>query len=841
MGAERTSLVGREKDVQQALLLLEASERLVTIVGPAGVGKTRLAQHLSHRRTTSEPAHQVDLRPAPGPEQVAALVAAAVGAPLLAQSGITSVEQVGMALAERGAVLLVLDDFDHLVPHAETTVGRWLSMAPALRCLVTSRQALGIAGELRYELLPLSSDDATELFLTRARATSTRLVVTPAVHEVARRIAERLDCLPLAIELAAARASLLTLDQILARLDRRLDLLRVNAGGRGSTLRDAIEWSWSLLEEPERRALAALAVFSGGFTVAAATAVLGGDEVAALDHLTALRERSLLVASEARLDMLDSVRELALEKLDERGERAEAERRHAEHFLHAGEEWAANAHGPGAIDALHHLRLEAANLLAAGRVSLRDQPAVSVRLALALGEALALSGPQTLQLELLEHAVAAAETLADGGALHARALLLRGDARAVCGQRAGALADIEQAARRAREAGERPVEARALYFLGVFLRDDGDFDRARLHLESAAKLFASLGDHNSVGATIGSLATLFRQEGRFAAARTHYERALDQHVVGDRTAEGKVLAGLGHLAGASGQPDEAAARYRSALPLLRSVGDRRSEGIVLDHQALLALGRGAPAEALSLLDAARVELAAVGDRRLGALATAHRAVALARLGRIEEARADLDIAGRWLVRVDDARLTATLRVLTACVDLACADAAGDPDQARTLRESARKRGRDGDADERKLAAIPSDATYVEYLSDALRLLRNPVDGAETPAGRHTIEIGPGATWLRVGGGKRVKLSPLLARLLHELVEARFARPGVAVLPDALAPRLWPDEPMTPKATTDRLHAAVARLRRRGLEGVLMLQGGGYLLHPIVHLERHGAR
>ena len=859
MDAERTALIGRTQEVARALGLFESAERLVTLVGAAGVGKSRLAQHLAGqigRDRASEPAIHVDLRRAGSPEQVAALVGVATNAPLLAQAAMPAVDQIGMSLAARGPMLLVLDDFDHLVPHAEATVGRWLAMAAELRCLVTSRQALAIAGELRLEVHPLTSEDAVELFAARVRAISPGVAVTSAWRDAARRIVERLDCLPLAIELAAARASLLTLEEILARLDRRFDLLGIDAerrvGSVRGTLRGALEWSWSLLDEPDRRALAALAVFSGGFSVAAAAAVLGGDEVAALSQLTSLRERSLLIstapeddraAGRTRLDLLESVRAMAAEKLDERGERRDVELRHAEYYLAAAENWGRAAHGPDAADALHHLRLETGNLVAAGRVSLRRQPEVSLRLALALGEALALSGPPALQLDLLEHAIAAASTLPDQGANLARALILRGDTYAVCGRRREALADLVEAARRAHQAGERSVEARALYLLGAFERDDGDFATARAHLERAAELFAALPDLAGLGAAVGSLATLYRQQGRFDAALTHYERALEHHRVGDRTAVGKVLAGLGHLAAASGLVAEAAARYESALPQLRAVGDRRTEGMVLDRQAMLALERGDPAAAVPLFDAAREQLAAIGDRRIEALVIAHRAVALAWLGRAAEAREGLAVAAQGLQRVDDVRLTATHRALSACVDLALAGSAGDPADAQALRRSAQRGSRGAADDERRLATIPAEVAYVEYLSDALRLFSRLQDAAaaSAPAGAvDLIEVGPEGTWLRLPGGKTARTSRVLARLLDALVEERLARPGVAVGPETLAGRVWPGEALTPRIAAERVHSVIARLRRLGLEGVLVRQAGGYLLHPAIRCERRPA-
>ncbi len=857
VGAERTTLIGRERDVEMVERLLQAEERLVTLVGAAGVGKTRLALHVAaRRRDGGVPLLRVALQRAAAAEDAAVRVAAAAGVTLTSHAAMPAIDQVGRALAEWGPLLLVIDDFDHLVPAAEETVGRWLELAPDLRCLVTSRQALGVAGELRYEVLPLAAEDALALFVERVRATSPGFELNEASAPVAREIVARLDHLPLAIELAAARAVVLAPQEILGRLDRRLELLSVGSaqriGARHSTLREALDWSWSLLGEPERSALAALSVFEGGFSVPSAVAVLGGDEAQALDLLTALRERSLVAAArealegEARLDLLESVRQFAAEQLEQRGERATALARHAAHFLEAGERWAAAVRGEGGGDALRRLRLEAGNLAAAGQYSLTHEPATSVRVVLALGNALSVSGPDAVQLVLLDRIVAAAA--GQGGALAARALLLRGDVHTARGRHREGADDLEAASRLARDAGERAVEADALRMLGVLRRDSGNFESARPHLERAAELFQKLGDVASLGRTVGNLGTLYRQQGRLEAARGCYRRALEHHrTVGDRGAEGLVLAGLGHLARATGHAVEARAHYEETLPLVRGVGDRRTEGVVLDRLGLLALEAGDAVTALGHLDLARDRLAAVGDFRLEAITAAHRAVGLAALGREEEAIHAIEAARRAVAPVDDVRLTQAVRALRACVDSVRgrrAGLSGDATTAADLRAAAERMADDVATVERRLASSLRDAVYVEYLSDARQLLERVLGGAldaastAAPAdlGGSFVEVGPGSRWIRLDSGEVVTVPPLLARLLDALVEHRVAHPGEPLGPEALALLLWPDE-RDPSSAGGRLYTAVAKLRRRGLETIVVRQPGGYLVHPAVRCVR----
>ena len=846
MEAERSSLFGRERDALAVLDLLGRSERLVTLIGAGGVGKTRLALHVATRRreaSPEEPVFRVDLRGATSGEDAAAQVAAAAGVPLVATAAMSSIDQVGVALEATGAALLVLDELDHLVSLAEATVGRWLAMAPRLRCLVASRQALGIHGELRHEVAPLAEDDALDLFIARIQAVAPGFVAHGPAVDVAREIVRRLDCLPLAIELAAARSVVLAPEDILGRLDRRLDFLRTDAphriGARHSSLREALDWSWSLLPDEGRQALAALSVFEGGFAVAAAVDVIGGGD-GALDVLASLRERSLLAtagdarAGESRHALLESVRELAAQKLDERGERDAAEARHAAHFLLAGEAWASAAYGPDGARMLDQLRREAGNLVRAGRAMLRRDPETSVRIALALGEALALSGPPTVQLPLLDDAVAAAGV--DPG-LHARALLQRGDARAVCGRRDEAADDLQEAARQARAAGDVRLEGRALRLFGILRRDDGDFDVAQAHLERAAALLQAGGDQALLGHAIGNLATLYRQQGRAEAARSQYLRALDLHRDNaDRGGQGLALAGLGHLEAAGGRAEDASALYREALPLLEAVGDRRTIAVVTDRLALLAIERGEPGAALPLLDAAGADLAAVGDRRLEAVVIVHRAIALALVGRSEEASAALDAAGRTLARVDDARIAAALRLARGMVD-----ALGEEGAAR--RTALERTARAVADDAIHLAATPGQAPFVEYLGDLRRVLDRTLargaDASAAPPGgvTGTMEVGPRSAWIALDGQEPVRLAPLLARLVDALVEERLARSGMPLGPDDLATRVWPGETLAPKLAGERIYGVVARLRRLGLETVVVRQSGGYVLHPAIRCVR----
>jgi len=353
-----TRLVGRTDDIAAVRAMLADGARLVTITGPGGIGKSRLAIATAAGLGERFPdgAVFVDLAPAHDRNAVTAALAQALGvrdtgdAPLF--------DKVTTAVRDR-RVLLVLDNFEQALA-AAPAVTELLAAAPEVSAIVTSRSLLRVGGERRYELDPLPSDDAMRLFVERAHAVRPDFEITPANSDDVGRICSALDGVPLAIELGAARIRVLPPAELARRLDRRLPLLVGGARDlpeRQRTLRATIEWSAQLLDEPERVLLARLGVFQGGFTLEAAEAVDAavrevadeepGDDV--LSALGALVDNSLVRqhddAHEARFSLLATVREYAVERLEQEGELARARDAHASYFLTLGDR---------ADDALEH-------------------------------------------------------------------------------------------------------------------------------------------------------------------------------------------------------------------------------------------------------------------------------------------------------------------------------------------------------------------------------------------------------------------------------------------------------------------------------------------------------
>jgi predicted ATPase len=537
---DRTRFVGREEDLSALAQAVDGS-RLVTVLGPPGTGKTRLARELCERRTRRPAGEAVpataassgstwfcDLTEATDAEDICAAVARALGVSLT-RAGTTAdaVSRLGHVLDAHAELLLVVDNFEQVVRWAGTTVGAWLRRAEAARFLVTSRQRLGLPGEVLFDLGPLSlpgqgglaeASEAVQLFVDRARAV--RRDWSPAADMAAVvALVENLDGLPLAIELAAARMRLLSPAQILANMPRRFQLLKgapERGRARHSTLWNALEWSWGLLEPWEQSALAQCSVFRGGFDLESAEAVVDLSAHAeapwTLDVLQALRDKSLLTTEagsmagvETRLGLYASVRAYAADKLVALGLEDAAVARHAAHYLARGRALAAaivsSAGGdacdvPGAAHAeaaaaLARLVPEVENLLAVFRRAVEQSartgsfrvgmvgPALpppranrALAAALVLSAALTRVGPFGLCLSVLDSAVACASVLPGAGEpasdlppagvdahLFARVLAARAAMRTLAGRDADGAADVARAQRVAASIGDAALSA----------------------------------------------------------------------------------------------------------------------------------------------------------------------------------------------------------------------------------------------------------------------------------------------------------------------------------------------------------------------------------------------
>jgi predicted ATPase/class 3 adenylate cyclase/DNA-binding CsgD family transcriptional regulator len=392
--AQLTSFIGRQKELSEVRQLLTAN-RLVTLTGVGGTGKTRLAAQVAIELASDFPddAWYVDLAPISVPELVPTTVARALG--LTDQPGQATMGTLQRFLTDR-RLLVVLDNCEHLIEAIATLVAELLGTSPGLTLLTTSREPLGVSGEVTWAVPTLSlADEAIELFDERARRARPGFQIADDNVEAVTEICRRLDGLPLAIELAAARIRALSVNDIVDSLHDRFRLLTGGARTvvrRQQTLRASVDWSHALLSEAERIMFRRLAVFVGGFDLGAAHAVAGGDVMEryqVLDQLTLLVEKSLVVAEEdsshgTRYRLLETVRQYALEKLGEADDPAAARDRHRDHYT----AMAAALDNPADVDCERHLgraESEIANLRAAFGWSLEN---AEVGLALTLTSSL---------------------------------------------------------------------------------------------------------------------------------------------------------------------------------------------------------------------------------------------------------------------------------------------------------------------------------------------------------------------------------------------------------------------------------------------------------------------
>jgi predicted ATPase/class 3 adenylate cyclase/Tfp pilus assembly protein PilF len=528
-----TPMIGRRQELAELRSLLEGGARLVTVTGAGGSGKTRLALQVA-----AELVHDVHDR--------------VVFVPL---AGVQEVDLVGPSIAQAAEVreleelgdvnaLLLLDNFEHLLA-AVDEVSSLLSDAPNVKVLVTSRVRLRISGEQEYPLDPLKSDEAVEFFLERARAVKRDLRFDPAVTG----ICERLDGLPLALELAASRVKVLDPSLLLERLARSLPVLTGGARDapeRQQTLRSTIAWSYELLEEPLQRAFRRLAVFAGSFPIEAAEVVAGTD----LDQITALVDWSLLKPiGEGRFLLLETIREYARELLERSEEWGEIHGRHLAFFLELVDRAEPELTGPDQRRWYERLALE------------RD----NVREAL---------------------------TYACGSRDGERALMLAGTIWRFWWNR-GYIAEgshwYEQALAIGQDASPT-ARARGVFGMAHMIEARGDVEQARISFEEAADLFRQMGETRWLILALTHLAAAHHALGDEQRARAMNEEALElAGESGDIRGAAIVRSNIGGSLFLEGDDQPAAALLRDALEGLRSVGDIYGVAACLGTLAYIAL------------------------------------------------------------------------------------------------------------------------------------------------------------------------------------------------------------------------------------------------------------
>ena len=628
-----TSFVGRDRELAEMRRLLE-STRLLSLTGPGGIGKTRLSLQVA-----------VEVMDA-YPDGVWFVELAAIVDPTLVPKAVAQVLDV-QTDAETGAMpalcahlksrrlLLVIDNCEHLVDACARLADALLRAAPGIRILATSREPLQIAGEQTFALPPLSLaaagvgeraaaiSDAVQLFVERARLQQSNFTLTESLMPMVTQLCARLDGIPLALELAAARIGVLPVEKINERLDNRFRLL---TGGsrtvlpRQQTLRAMIDWSYDLLGDAEKKLFARLSSFKGGWTLDAAEAIGTDDEIPpgdVLDLLTGLVHKSLVVPAESgdRYHMLETIRQYGRDRLLESGEDAMVGRRHRDYFLVLAEEAEPSLEG-GREQPRWLVRLEQEhdNLRAALAESLSEpeRTEADLRLCGALYRFWAHRGHagegRDWCAAALVRAANGAPTVARAKALHAMGVLTW-----KLGNVTAARASLDEALVISRALGDRAKEARTLSSLGGVAVHQTDVAAAQAYLEQAVAIHRELGNRTLEARCLNNLSALAITAGNFDAADTALARSLElSRMLGSRIEEANAISHLGFLAQHRGDHAAAQTLHEQALAIAREFGVREFELEEVRQLGAVAIARGD-------LDTARTLLqqTLAGSRELG--------------------------------------------------------------------------------------------------------------------------------------------------------------------------------------------------------------------------------
>ncbi|NUP12841.1 MAG: hypothetical protein HOW73_42930 [Polyangiaceae bacterium] len=845
-------LIGRD-DVVRRIEALVASRPLVTLWGPAGIGKTRVASHIVRRALDDgKKATFVDLSRVRDGALVLSVIGHELGiaATRIARPGDRLPEAIGTAVRDAGIALVVLDNVEQIGAALAPALIRIMASSSPTHWLVTSRERLDLAGEATFELEPLalpksSADvleaDATRLLLARAGGRWTDPAsLSPDDIPVLFEIVRELEGVPLAIELAAGRMGSLGLRAVAERLPARLDLLGRGARGapeRQASARGAILWSWELLTQQHQRALTAMAVFRGSFAIDAACAVVHAAlepssrqrATLPIDLVQDLRDKSLLRgAGDGRLAMSESVRAFAAERAADLD--ADVEVAHMQVFLAL-----TRSGSPPPLS-------DRDNLMTAARTALdRSKVEHALELLRALDAIVTRSGPFGLHVPLLDRAITStvANSNEAGGAITSELVAFvrsaRGRAHAMAGRHAEAMRDLEDAVGILRASGPPGALAEALLARGTAALTLRDLTVASACYEEAVAVSDAAGDRLGAARARGNLAAVAHDARDFDGARRGYTQAIETlELIGASRLAAVLHGNLGLIDQELGHFAAARARFERAHIALEAQGDPRLLSLAIGHLGALSHEEGSLEAAIVDLERAARPLQDLGDKRSQAIAAGRLVAALADADRGAEARAVLDQARKTLSESDDRIAFVLLELAGAFIAL---ERVRRNEGTNSALEDIRQRVATVvrcEAGRHSVADVSDDART------ALRILAARLSPLLTARKESRIlYVTDGARRFRIGDGDLVDLEARRsARLIvAALVDALERRDRGGLSQSDLFATGWPGERAAPAAVDNRVNVTLSFIRKAGLGPWLKSDEHGLFLDPSLFVLR----
>jgi predicted ATPase/class 3 adenylate cyclase/Flp pilus assembly protein TadD len=637
--ASSTKFVGRENEIHEALERLSET-RLLTLTGSGGCGKTRLSMEIAFQQIERLPdgVWFIELAPLSSAALVARSVAQVLKINDRPGKNVTDTlaEEIGM-----GRMLLILDNCEHVLRACSELCDCLLEACPNLKVLASSREPLGVRGEMTYRVPSLSIPDprrvttpedllqceSVALFLDRVRMLNSDFSLTPEVVAPIAQICHRLDGIPLALELAAARTRSLPVAEIATRLDNRFRLLTGGSRSalpRQQTLRALIDWSYELLNEAERTLLCRFAVFAGGWRIDAAQAVCTTSDMNALemqDRLTSLVEKSLVLQEERggqlRYRLLETVRQYGLDRLMERGEGILIREQHRDYFLRHVQQCASLLLGSLQAAGLERLELEHDNIRRALEWSLGEPEGAdkSLRFVGNLWRFWMMHGHlnegRSLLSEALEQPGGKPKSTHRASALNGAGVLAWSQADYV-----EAHHFLEQSLTMRRDVGDREGVAQSLNNLGLVYMEQGEYATARTLYEEALEIRRDIEDENGIHISLNNLGNLAYFLGDYDTAERYYQESLSiRRKIGDRQNMSHSLFNLGLVMEQKGDVEQAQRLHEESLALRRELDDPQSIAYSLNSLAGLSLLQRDMSAAEAYLAESHNLFVSLGDKR----------------------------------------------------------------------------------------------------------------------------------------------------------------------------------------------------------------------------------